>query len=125
MVHHRETVAVNVITPRGILLPSSGVPRAARGSPGKEGASGTEHAQADLRWHLTLRARAEQATRRTIQGAPTLCLFVYSRPQDPNLAELQATVMVLVQQPEEVQLADLHCAHCLLVFFSGQNLAAL
>lgn len=39
--------------------------------------------------------------------------------------ELQATIMVLVQQLEEVQLADLHCAHCFLILFGGQDLAAL
>lgn len=71
---------------------------------------------------MTLRARAEQAPERQFWALPPCA---YTRPQDPNLTELQATVMVLVQQPEEVQLADLHCAHCLLVFFSGKNLAAL
>lgn len=44
---------------------------------------------------------------------------------DPNLSELQATIMVLVQQLEKVQLAELHGAHCLLILFSGQDLAPL
>lgn len=36
MAHHPGIVVMNVITPRGILLPPSGDPKAARGSPGKE-----------------------------------------------------------------------------------------
>lgn len=39
---HLGTVAINAITPRWILLLSSGVPRAAKNSPGKEGDPGLD-----------------------------------------------------------------------------------
>ena len=68
-----------------------------------------------------LSGTSDLATRKTILYPLTLPHAYFS----PNLTELQATIMVLVQQPEEVQLADLHGAHRLLLLFSGQDLAAL
>lgn len=65
---------------------------------------------------------SDLATRKVSLGTPTLSLL---RSQDSNLAELQVPITILVQQLEEVQLADLHSAHCLFILFSGQDLAAL
>ena len=45
--------------------------------------------------------------------------------QAPHLTQLQAAVVVLIQQLEEVQRADLHCAHRFLVLLGRQDLAAL
>lgn len=62
------------------------------------------------------------ATRMVISGVTS---STHSHPQGPNLSELQATIMVLIQQLEEVQLAELYGAHCFLVLFSGKDLASL